>query len=358
MASGDTHADDLRAYASRLGYAVRKALPRLSEAESIRLVSPVVDVLDDLGIALAPRGDDFDEKFATASSGTKQEISLLAALAIRDPEETPVVSGTGGICDENVLPRAGSIQGIEASLSSLWTVVLDIQESISNGSINASPPTRMCETIDLTIDDVEEYEMEFFAASSWECHSLNISEHITNICTSFSKISAHLLALPDLDDWTMAPMQSASPRGDYCSDFGAPCAGLVFCDTPVDSFELVDNMFGIHGTFAFTDVFAYIDEKSNRICNRIVSSESEPVCCHTGIFDCETGTEFDSHVCVLHSAGLQFLAQKVVHMSRLLFLIDGLCHNFEVWEDLVAAAIFDNVYPDYNSDSDHDDDAG
>ena len=79
-----SHADALRQLASRVGFAARKAKPHLGAGEVIRLLSPLYEVLDDIGQQLQSIGP---------RRAVKQEMLLLRSLATRghphDPKSIP-----------------------------------------------------------------------------------------------------------------------------------------------------------------------------------------------------------------------------------------------------------------------------
>ena len=77
----------LRALAARLGFAVRRAKRDLAPIDVARFLSPIADVLDDVGGVLgAYAARDFDMEHARPE--VKAETSLLAAIASR-PSPTP-----------------------------------------------------------------------------------------------------------------------------------------------------------------------------------------------------------------------------------------------------------------------------
>ena len=70
----------LASLAQRVGYAVRKAQPHLDSCRKVRLLQPLIEVLDDLGIELRPAGD-VHVALSIAPPGVHQECQLLAVLA-------------------------------------------------------------------------------------------------------------------------------------------------------------------------------------------------------------------------------------------------------------------------------------
>ena len=87
--SGYCRADALRIFANRLGYVVRKVSPLMTESDTIVLLSPIVDVLDDLHDIMKPRRGSLLDTISSASPTVRTEISLLTALASRP--SVPVV---------------------------------------------------------------------------------------------------------------------------------------------------------------------------------------------------------------------------------------------------------------------------
>ena len=85
-ARGDHQREDvLRTLAARLGYAMRKAKPHLSENDSVRFLSLVQDVLDDIGMAVAPvPGKTAKENMNTAPRVVRAEVDMLTRLATRE----------------------------------------------------------------------------------------------------------------------------------------------------------------------------------------------------------------------------------------------------------------------------------
>ena len=89
-------ADVLRGLAQRIGYAVRKAKPTLDEQHKVRLLVPLLEVLDDLSIELKAG------KLQSAPSFVKKEVELLSALAgashgLPPPPPPPLDSPATGI---------------------------------------------------------------------------------------------------------------------------------------------------------------------------------------------------------------------------------------------------------------------
>jgi hypothetical protein len=72
-------ASTLRNLAGQLGYALRKARPKLSSSHQTRLLSPICEVLDDLRAEL--HAGNLDQVSANAPYHVKEEMQLLAKLA-------------------------------------------------------------------------------------------------------------------------------------------------------------------------------------------------------------------------------------------------------------------------------------
>eukprot|EP00413_Alexandrium_margalefii_P025846 CAMPEP_0204560866 /NCGR_PEP_ID=MMETSP0661-20131031/32862_1 /ASSEMBLY_ACC=CAM_ASM_000606 /TAXON_ID=109239 /ORGANISM="Alexandrium margalefi, Strain AMGDE01CS-322" /LENGTH=323 /DNA_ID=CAMNT_0051568227 /DNA_START=42 /DNA_END=1013 /DNA_ORIENTATION=+ len=87
-----TRADALWSLSRRLGYAARHSKAQLGEHDTICFLSPLFDVLQDLGDEMKPRIGSPSVQLRSASSEIRMEISVLQALAVRGYSATPSAS--------------------------------------------------------------------------------------------------------------------------------------------------------------------------------------------------------------------------------------------------------------------------
>ena len=90
--SGSHRSDTLQTFSSRVGYAVRKAFPEFCENDQIRFISPIQDVLEDLGDALRLGHVPLHQVVVSAPSDVRREINLFAALAQRSDDACTMTS--------------------------------------------------------------------------------------------------------------------------------------------------------------------------------------------------------------------------------------------------------------------------
>ena len=197
--------DALHALAARLGYAVRKARPRLSEAENIRLLSPIDEVLADIGISLR------SSSVEAARPSVRKEISLLASLAGAPCRESR--SKTQHSVDSSRLQSLEQrAQGLEVSLSCLWQItretnhlpqIYDMTLCDNDCRSSHTASDHEISSTDMTDDSVDVVD-------------INISDNIFFITTSFMALGRALDSVSDCDlpDDTLASCDSLAASSD------------------------------------------------------------------------------------------------------------------------------------------------
>ena len=121
MVSIRSRTDVLHAFASQIGYAARRARTHLSDSDRLLFLSPVDDVLQDLGTALRPSSTS-RASFASARPNIRQEIELLAALAspsapVKQPISLPPPEKVDSLQHPGIVDRLTAIEANLAALS-------------------------------------------------------------------------------------------------------------------------------------------------------------------------------------------------------------------------------------------------
>jgi hypothetical protein len=105
----------LRAFASQIGYACRRARRGLSHTDQLRFLSPVLDALDDIGDALHPHGL---AALSVARPAVRGGVALLEQLANRGSAAVPfvvTVLGEASFLEDLPFPPSEVSMGYPAS---------------------------------------------------------------------------------------------------------------------------------------------------------------------------------------------------------------------------------------------------